>query len=84
MIDDHWTCPAADIDKLKVHPMHVVDEADMMVVELWRAWQGARGTTGFLPDVGGMTDQAAWLMAAFLMCDEVERRVAKQRQGKGG
>lgn len=83
MVGDCWSCPEAGIDRLTVHPMHLIDEADMMVVELWRAWQGAKSATGFLPDAGGMTDQAAWLMAAFLMCDEVERRVAKQKQGKG-
>ena len=79
MEGDAWTFPEIGIPRLTVHPMHLVDDDVMQLIELWRAWQGGLGGAGLLPDQGGVNDQAAWIMAAFNILSAAERSLSRNK-----
>jgi hypothetical protein len=45
----------------------------MDIVRLWRAYQGGGFGGGYLPDAGGLNDQAAWLIDAFSILTNAEQ-----------
>ena len=47
------------------NPALDLDPAWWDVVRLWRAYKGGGYSIGYLPDAGGMNDQAAWLVDIF-------------------
>lgn len=51
-----------------MHPQHLVDEGDRLVVELWSLWRGGDLGRGPLPFAGGSAEQPAWIMDAFAIC----------------
>ena len=57
MTGDAWTFPAAGIDQLTVHPVHILDPDDYALLRLHAAHE-----SGHLPEAGGALDQAACTM----------------------
>ncbi|ONG56967.1 hypothetical protein BKE38_05070 [Pseudoroseomonas deserti] len=63
----------------KPNPRFYIPRNIFHVVSLWFRCQGGMGGLAQLPGVGGVGDQAAWLMRAFSLLDGEE---AKARRAK--
>lgn len=72
MEGDFWEFPSIGIPELRVHPAHLTDDADVLLIEMWRAFTGGLGGRGPLPFAGGYADQPACVMAAFRILSNAE------------
>lgn len=63
--------------------MHLVDAADLALLDLWRQWQGGGFGPGHLPFAGGTADQPACVMAAFGILSAAERALEPPKGSKG-
>lgn len=84
MQDDAWDLSVIGIPELKVHPMHLVDDDDLLILEMYRAYRGGMGATGPLPEAGGYSDQPAYLMAAFAILAAADAAFRKKRERSSG
>jgi len=66
MTDDCWWIPEFELE-LRAHPMHLVDDEILEVLDLWRLWRATGGM--HLPAPGGLLSQPACLIAAFRTLD---------------
>lgn len=62
------------------NPRHLLPPAWRRVVALWRQSQGGMAR-GWLPEAGGVNDQAAWLLEAFAILAAEEARLDKRKEG---
>lgn len=76
MEGDAWDCPELGIADLRVHPKHLLDDVDYVLVELWRAWRGTEMGRGPLPFAGGMAEQPSCVMAAFGVMEDAAHKLA--------
>jgi len=77
MTNDCWWIPELELE-LRAHPMHLVGEAVLEILDLWRLWRATGGV--HLPCPGGLLAQPACLMAAFRVMDAAA--AALQRSGR--
>lgn len=76
---DEWSLPELGIPSLRVHPLHLVDEIDRILLDMYLASvQGPQA----LPDPGGFNDQSAYVMAAFRVIGAAYDAVYKAKRGK--
>jgi hypothetical protein len=59
------------------NPRHLLPQAWLRVVSLWRQSQGGMAR-GWLPEAGGVNQQPAWLMEAFGILAAEESRLDKR------
>lgn len=64
---------------LRVHPRYLVDEDDLALLDLWRAWRPGMGGAGHLPFSGGAAEQPACVMDALALIDGVAAAVRPKR-----
>ncbi len=61
---------------LRVHPIHIVDEEDLALIEIWASWRrDSMGGAGHLPFSGGYAEQPAALMKALEAMEGAAGRV---------
>jgi hypothetical protein len=72
MTGDCWSLPEIGWDEINVHPFHLLDEDDLLLLEMWRAWQGGMAGPGPLPEPGGLMDQPACVIASFHIMSAAE------------
>jgi len=77
MTEDCWWIPELELE-LRAHPMYLMGEEVMEVLNLWRLWRATGGV--HLPGPGGLLSQPACLMAAFRVMDAAA--AALQRQAR--
>lgn len=63
------------------NPKHLLPRCWSMVVGMWRLSEGGMAR-GWLPASGGVADQPAWLMDAFLLLASEQARLDKQKRGE--
>lgn len=61
-----------------MHPLHLLDEGDLVMLELWNAWR-----QGHLPAAGGSGDQPALLMDYLRIMDAADATVARMWKQDG-
>lgn len=66
LADDYWSYPQVGLERLVVHPAHLLDAEAWGVLEVFNAWYsaGGMGGRGPLPFAGGYAEQPAGLMRA--------------------
>lgn len=68
-----------------MHPVHLLDDEDFVILELWQAYRrDAMGAPGHLPFAGGYAEQPAALMRALEACSAVEARIRARERPRGG
>ncbi len=68
---------------LRVHPIHLVDEEDLPLIDIWAAWRrDGMGGAGHLPFSGGYAEQPAALMKALESMDGAASRVREKFSGR--
>ena len=67
MQDDAWSLPEIGWPTLNVHPIHLIDNEDRALLDLWRAYKA-----GHLPVAGGVLDQPACVMTCLDIMSETE------------
>ncbi|HSF93784.1 MAG TPA: hypothetical protein VLA52_02075 [Thermohalobaculum sp.] len=83
MMDDAWVGLApAGIAALRVHPAHVIDDEDLLLLELWRAGDGGLMGGGPLPEAGGLLDQAAATLASLAVLGATAAKLREHKRGK--
>lgn len=78
-----------------MHPAHLLDQEDRLVLDLWLAWRGGQVAAaslggmmqaripGHLPFGGGVAEQPACLMAAFAVMDAAADLITPVGRGDG-
>ncbi len=74
---DCWALPEIGWPELRIHPLHLLDEEDFVLLQLWRASQGGLSGPGPLPEAGGLLDQPACVMACFDVMSAAEAAIKK-------
>lgn len=80
MEDDCWDLPEIGWPGLRVHPSHILDADDRVLVELYQMWRGGGYASGPLPFAGGAADQPACVMAAFAVMAAAERALKPEKE----
>lgn len=66
-----------------MHPVHLVDEEDLALIDIWAAWRrDGMGGVGHLPFSGGYAEQPAALMRALEAMDGAASRVREKFSSK--
>lgn len=65
--------------QFRINPIYSIPASIYHVVRLWSRCQGGMGGLAHLPGPGSITDQPAWLMAAFAILDEAQADMAKDK-----
>lgn len=64
---------------LRVHPSHLMDDEDRVVLDLWLAYRrDSMGGAGHLPFEGGYARQPSGLMRALDAMDAADARIGKK------
>lgn len=64
MADDAWGFPEIGWPELRVHPVHLLEPEDHLLLELLHSSSAGLAGPGHLPGVGGVMDQAACTWAS--------------------
>lgn len=76
MPEPDWRRAWARHDRILVHPCHLVEAEDRLLIDLWLAWRrDGMGGIGHLPFAGGYARQPAGLMRALEAMDVADARI---------
>jgi hypothetical protein len=75
---------------LRVHPLHLIEPVDLLLVDLWRRCRGGEpgpfggGGPGPLPEAGGVLDQAVCTMESLAVIEAAYQAVRPKPARRSG